>query len=122
VSSSLLAVTAQRLVRRPCAACAVVGPPSAEEVAVLGPDVPAALRQAGAGCAACRGTGYRGRTAIHELLVVDDGVRALVMARTDAAEVRRAVRTPTLRDDGFTKARAGTTTVAEVLRVTQDEG
>jgi len=57
--------------------------------------------------------------------VVDDPVRALVMARADAAHVRRhatAAGMATLRDDGFAKARAGVTTVAEVLRVTQDEG
>src|SRR5881227_4165884 len=65
ISSSVLAVLAQRLVRLRCAACA------------------------GAGCNGCLGTGYRGRTAIHELLVIDDAVRALVMARADAAAIRR---------------------------------
>jgi general secretion pathway protein E len=122
VASSLLAVTAQRLVRRPCPGCATLGPASAEEAALLAPDVPGALRHAGPGCEQCRGTGYRGRTAIHELLVVDDGVRTLVVERADAARVRRAAGAPSLRDDGFAKVRAGLTTVAEVLRVTQDEG
>jgi general secretion pathway protein E len=82
------------------------------------------LRHAGPGCADCRGTGYRGRTAIHELLVVDDPIRALIMARADAAAVRRhasAHGVGTLRDDGLAKVRAGVTTLAEVLRVTQDE-
>jgi general secretion pathway protein E len=100
ISSSVLAVLAQRLVRLRCAACA------------------------GAGCSGCLGTGYRGRTAIHELLVIDDAVRALVMARADAAAIRRhaiAAGMTTLRDDGLAKARAGLTTEAEVLRVTQDE-
>ena len=100
ISSSVLAVLAQRLVRLRCAACA------------------------GAGCNGCLGTGYRGRTAIHELLVIDDAVRALVMARADAAAIRRhaiAAGMTTLRDDGLAKARAGLTTEAEVLRVTQDE-
>ena len=59
IASAVRAVLAQRLVRRRCTACAT-------------------------GCTACRGTGYRGRTGIHELLVVDDAIRALVMARTDA--------------------------------------
>ena len=101
ISSSLLAVLAQRLVRRVCAGH--VGP----------------------GCAACRGTGYRGRTAIHELLLVDDPLRALVMARADATTLRRhatAAGMRTLREDGFAKASTGVTTVAEVLRATQDEG
>jgi type II secretory ATPase GspE/PulE/Tfp pilus assembly ATPase PilB-like protein len=76
------------------------------------------------GCGRCRGTGYRGRTGIHELLRFDDGVRALVMARADAAAVRRHARARgmmTLREDGLAKAAAGVTTVAEVMRVTQDE-
>jgi len=121
ISSSLLVVTAQRLVRRPCAACSVVEAPSAEDATLLAPEVPPTLRHAGPGCAECRGTGYRGRTAIHELLPVDDAVRTLVMARADAAQVRRAVHTASLRDDGLAKVRAGVTTVAEVLRVTRDE-
>jgi general secretion pathway protein E len=124
VSSSVLAVVAQRLVRRACAGCAVRRPPDAEERRALGDDVPAVVLHAGPGCAACRGTGYRGRTGIHELLHFDDGVRALVMARADAAAVRRhatAAGMPSLRDDGFAKVRAGVTTVAEVLRVTQDD-
>jgi general secretion pathway protein E len=101
IASSLLGVLAQRLLRRPCGGCA------------------------GQGCAACRGTGHRGRIGIHELLLVDDPVRELVMARADAAAIRRhavAAGMTTLRNDGFAKARAGLTTVAEVLRVTQDEG
>ena len=113
ISSSVLAVLAQRLLRRVCEGCAVAGSPGDEP------------RHAGPGCATCRGTGYRGRTAIHELLVVDDPVRALAMARADAAAVRRhaiAAGMTTLRDDGLGKARAGITTVAEVLRATQDEG
>jgi len=99
IASAVRAVLAQRLVRRRCTACA-------------------------AGCAACRGTGYRGRTGIHELLVVDDAIRALVMTRTDAAGIRRHATVagmPTLRDDGNAKAAAGVTTPAEVLRVTQDD-
>jgi len=100
ISSSVLAVLAQRLVRVRCTGCEATG------------------------CARCLGTGYRGRTAIHELLVVDDAVRALVMARTDAATIRRhavAAGMTTLRDDGLAKVGAGVTTEAEVLRVTQDE-
>jgi general secretion pathway protein E len=102
IASSVVGVLAQRLVRRTCAACS------------------------GSGCPACRRTGFRGRTGIHELLVLDDGARALVMARCDAAALQRhavgAGMTP-LREDGATKVRAGVTTEAEVLRVTQaDEG
>src|SRR5881628_1821094 len=125
IASSVLAVLAQRLLRRLCDGCAVVGPATDDERRALGDTAPSVLRHAGPGCVACRGTGYRGRTAIHELLVVDDPVRTLVMARADAAQVRRhatAAGMATLRDDGCAKARACVTTVAEVLRVTQDEG
>jgi general secretion pathway protein E len=124
ISSSVLAVLAQRLVRRVCDGCAITGPPSEEERRALGPGARGVLRHAGAGCPACRGTGYRGRTGIHELLLVDDRVRALVMARADAAAVRRQASAngmSTLREDGFAKAAAGVTTVAEAMRVTQDD-
>ena len=125
ISSSLLAVLAQRLVRRVCATCGQDALPGAEERAAFGDATPAVLRHAGSGCADCRGTGYRGRTAIHELLVVDDPIRALVMARADAGAIRRHATThgmTPLRGDGLAKARAGVTTLAEVLRATQDEG
>ncbi len=100
IASSMVGVLAQRLVRRVCAACG------------------------GGGCAPCRHSGFRGRTGIHELLVLDDEARALVMARADAGALRRhAARAgmTSLRDDGFAKAAVGVTTQAEVLRVTRDE-
>src|SRR5262249_60722847 len=98
IASSLLGALAQRLVRRVCAACG------------------------GSGCAPCRGTGFRGRTGIHELLVIDDEARALVMRRGDATALRRhatAAGMTTLREDGFAKARARITTEPEVVRVTE---
>src|SRR5262249_33492898 len=125
ISSSVLAVLAQRLVRRVCPGCTTRGAPTPEERAALGEAVPPLLHHAGPGCATCRGTGYRGRLAIHECLVMNDVVRALVMARADASPLRRQAGVGgvgTLRADGLAKAAAGLTTVAEVLRVTQDEG
>jgi general secretion pathway protein E len=100
IASSLLGVLAQRLVRRRCAACA------------------------GAGCPACRETGLRGRTVIAELLPIDEGTRALVMDRVDAATIRRhalANGMCPLRDDGFRKAADGVTTRAEIFRVTRED-
>jgi general secretion pathway protein E len=123
-ASSLRAVVAQRLVRRLCAACAIEETPATDEARLLGGAPLGTVRHAGPGCEACRGTGYRGRTGIHELLVVDDAVRRLVMGRAEAAAVRRHAAgsgMASLRDDGLAKARSGVTTVAEVLRVTQDE-
>jgi general secretion pathway protein E len=100
IASSLLGIVAQRLVRCCCGECA------------------------GAGCAGCRGSGLRGRTAIAELLVVDDGVRTLVMERADAATVGRhasARGMRRLRDDGLAKVARGVTTRNEVLRVTRED-
>jgi general secretion pathway protein E len=99
IASSVTAVLAQRLVRRTCGPCA------------------------GAGCGQCRRTGFHGRTGIHELCLVDDVLRTHVMARADAAAIRRdAIATGMipLREDGLAKARAGVTTEGEVRRVTQD--
>jgi general secretion pathway protein E len=125
ISSSLAGVLAQRLVRRPCTVCGVDAPPEPAERAVLGAAAPARLRHAGPGCGACRHTGHRGRLGIHELLVVDEAGRALVMARADAGALRRhalAAGMTAIRDDGLAKAARSLTTVAEVLRATREDG
>ncbi len=78
----------------------------------------------GSGCAACKDTGYRGRTGIHELLVVDDEIRGLIMKNADASAIRRAAAGAgmvTLREDGASKILAGETTIEEVMRVTQED-
>ena len=126
ISSALLAVLAQRLVRRVCPAC---GRPdasvSAADLALLNLGVEqgrrASLRR-GDGCEQCMATGYRGRLGIYELLLVDDAIRPLVNRRASASEIREAgMRNglTLLRADGAAKALAGLTTVEEVLRVTQ---
>ncbi len=128
VSSSVIAVMAQRLVRRVCENCRVAYRPTREEIEEIG-ITPQQLggrelfRQ-GPGCSQCKGKGYRGRTGIHELLVVDDEIRSLVMKNADAASIRRTATAHgmnTLRQDGADKVLAGITTVEEVLRVTQDD-
>jgi general secretion pathway protein E len=128
ISSSLLGVMAQRLVRRVCPLCRQAYVPEEREILRLGltPEAVSGrtFYRAGAGCEMCRHKGYRGRTGIHELLMFNDEVRALVMQRADAASLRRAVVSKgmtTLRDDGAEKILAGMTTVEEVLRVTQEE-
>ncbi len=76
------------------------------------------------GCEQCRQLGYQGRTGIHELLVVTEAIRPLVMNRASAAaigDVARRQGMRTLRQDGWRKVKAGVTTVEEVLRVTQTE-
>jgi len=128
VSSSVLAVMAQRLLRRVCDQCRRVLRPTPELLAEIGITPEQAngrtLYASGAGCAACKDTGYRGRTGIHELLVVDDEVRGLIMKNADATAIRRAAALAgmiTLREDGAAKVLAGETSVEEVLRVTQED-
>ncbi|HEV8716114.1 MAG TPA: type II secretion system ATPase GspE [Candidatus Binatia bacterium] len=128
VSSSLLGVMAQRLVRRVCQDCRQAYTPTEGEIRDIGL-TPQAVQgrpfyRPGSGCETCHGKGYRGRNGIHELLIFTDTTRALVMQRADAAAIRRAAvesGMPTLRDDGAEKVLAGLTTVEEVVRVTQEE-
>jgi general secretion pathway protein E len=128
VSSSVIAVMAQRLVRRVCANCKEPFQPTREEMEEVG-ITPQRLAghticKPGVGCAQCKRTGYRGRTGIHELLVVDDEIRGLVMKNADAATIRRAATARgmnTLREDGADKVLDGVTTIEEVLRVTQED-
>jgi general secretion pathway protein E len=127
VSSSVIAVMAQRLIRRVCTRCTVTYAPSVEQLREIGIDrerAAATIHRAGPGCAECKQTGYRGRIGIHELLVVDDEIRALVMKNADAATIQRSATArgmPTLREDGARKVLEGLTTIEEVIRVTQED-
>lgn len=83
-------------------------------------EVPAQLAH-GRGCAECNGTGYRGRTAIYEFLMVEEAVQQLILRRASAGDIRRMAQQAgmrTLRQDGWLKIVAGLTTPEEVLRVT----
>ncbi len=123
VSSSLVGVLAQRLVRRVCVHCARPHAPDPAELQTLRYE-PTAEEQAGfrkgEGCDACRGTGYHGRTGCFELLIVDDDIRRLVQANATASEINTAANRGgmhTLCEDGLTKVAAGHTTLEEVMRV-----
>jgi len=125
VSSSVIGILAQRLTRRLCSQCKLPVDATESGLAELGLGYMLGdnrnLCVPGSGCEACRQTGYRGRIAVHELLVIDDTVRSYIMQRTDAATLREicvARGMSTLRDDGADKVRRGVTSVAEVLRVT----
>jgi general secretion pathway protein E len=127
VASSLVAIVAQRLVRVLCPACRQSYRPSPDEVAKLGVNGERASTatwfRAG-GCPECLSTGYRGRTGIYEILVLDDELRSLVLAKTDANAIKaRAMEhgMRTLRDDGAQKVASGITTTEEVLRVTSED-
>ena len=130
VASSLMAVMAQRLVRRVCPQCREAYRPTAEELKEVGL-TPEAVARAGnpnvyraKGCDACGGSGYRGRTGIYELLMVDDDIRQLTLKNVDSSSIKRSGMQKgmlTLLDDGARKVLAGETTLAEVLSVTQED-
>lgn len=132
LASSLLGVLAQRLVRNICPDCrveaksVVTAPAEGRAVATGGaiPEWVAAGKQfEGAGCEKCSNTGFRGRSGIYELLLVDDPVRELILKRASADAVReKAIECGMriLRDDGWLKVTDGTTTVSEIIRVTRD--
>lgn len=122
ITSSVVGILAQRLVRKLCPECRRPYTPSAElvkELALVGQP----LFYESVGCPACQGTGYRGRTAIHELLVLDSDVQNAILGGADANELHRIARKKgmlSLRDDGLRVVSQGISSVEEVLRVTQD--
>jgi len=124
VSSSLLAILAQRLVRTLCEDCKEVYTPTASDLAEVGMDDFKGTLCRAKGCEECNHKGYLGRMGIYELLVVDEDIRAMVNSGADATAVKKlAIQQGmrTLRDDGLAKARSGLTGLDEVLRVTQED-
>ena len=123
--SSLTAVVAQRLVRRPCASCVVPDEPDPVMLQAMGID-PDFVTQSGAvkgaGCPDCGGSGYKGRVGIFEVLSVDQQMRrTLTTDPTESAILAAAGDMPTLRDSAIAKALAGETTFDEVARVSPRE-
>lgn len=128
IASSVLAMMAQRLVRLICPACREPFTPDPETLTELGLTQAEVMQHGGQffhgrGCEACRHTGYRGRTGIYEMMVIDDPIRNLIMQRENAnmiktIAVQRSMRT--LLQAGARKVLAGRTTAEEVLRVTQE--
>ncbi|MFH1370136.1 MAG: type II secretion system ATPase GspE [Planctomycetota bacterium] len=125
VSSSLIAIMAQRLVRRVCPDCKKTYEPSPHELRELGLGDQSGSEAeflVGAGCDKCFQTGYRGRTGIYELMLVNNEIQNLVYQKTSAGVIKKAALDAglqTLRMDGARKVLAGITTIPEVLRVTQ---
>ncbi len=123
ISSSVIAVLAQRLGRAICTHCKIAYAPPPEALGRLGAD---AARDSdvvfyrGQGCEHCRGSGYRGRIGIFELLVISDAVRDMIVHQAPATEIKaQAIREGmrTLRDDGLEKVITGISTIDEILRV-----
>ncbi|MGC9401084.1 type II secretion system ATPase GspE [Vibrio genomosp. F10] len=123
ISSSLLGVLAQRLVRTLCSGCKQPYQASPEQKALFDvvPDDELTLYKP-CGCEACNYKGYRGRTGIHELLIVDEDVQALIHSEAGEQAIEKSVRqqTPSIRSDGLLKVRQGVTSIEEVMRVTKE--
>ena len=124
VSSSLISVLAQRLVRKTCPECRQRYEPAEHELRELGigADKSSGQFYVGTGCSKCFNTGYKGRTGIYELMMVDEEIREMIHVRQTAGAIKeKAIEKglQTLRMDGARKVVEGITTIAEVLRVTQ---
>jgi type IV pilus assembly protein PilB len=122
--SALNCILAQRLVRIICESCRTVVhyPPEMLEASGLDPKQWSEMSfYEGQGCIECAGTGFRGRTAIHELLDLSDRIREMILAKKPTSEIRRAAREEGmrfLRESALDKVRAGTTTLKEINKVT----
>ncbi len=127
VTSSLIAVLAQRLVRKLCPNCkAAYVPTDAElkEAGITRARIAGHTIYKAMGCPTCLSTGYKGRSGIYELLMVDDEVRTLVLSGASAVAVARKAKEQgmrTLRDDGIRVVMEGGTSLDEVMRVTQED-
>lgn len=127
LSSSVEAIVAQRLVRVLCPDCKAVYQPQMEivnKINVQRDDVSQVEFMRPIGCEKCRYTGYRGRTAVYEMVKINESLRRLIVDRTAANILRQeAIRhgMRPIRHDGWSKIKAGTTTIDEVLRVTMED-
>ncbi len=122
--SALNCILAQRLVRLICNSCRTVVhyPPEVLEASGLDPEQWSKVSfYEGQGCIECAGTGFRGRTAIHELLDLSDRIREMILAKKPTSEIRRAAREESmrfLRESALDRVRAGLTTLKEINKVT----
>jgi general secretion pathway protein E len=126
IASSLLGVIAQRLIRKVCTKCRVVHTPTDFEMTEMGmKQIPkGATFFRAVGCPACSNSGYSGRTVIHELMMVDDYIKSLIVKNVDAGQVKKAAIERgmiTLREDGIAKVLQGQTTIDELFRATHAE-
>jgi general secretion pathway protein E len=121
LSSSLLGVLAQRLVRVLCDGCKEGHPASDSEKQLMGLSDDATVYRP-VGCSACNAHGYRGRTGIYELVVVSESMRELIHDRASEQALEREARqkTASIRTDGWRKVLSGETSIEEVLRVTRE--
>jgi type IV pilus assembly protein PilB len=119
IASSLVGVIAQRLVRKVCPFCSETGPMTDEEIAIAGKTFP--MVKHAKGCRQCNNTGYKGRIAIHEILLVDKDVRALITKGASVEEIKQhgveKQGMMTLKQSALELVENGVTTVDELLKV-----
>jgi general secretion pathway protein E len=127
VSSSVVGIMAQRLVRVVCPHCCKSYQPRAESLRSIGltpDDLKDGKLYRGTGCDKCYNSGYLGRQGIFEILLVDENIRRMVLDRTNTGEIKKAALAKgmlTLRMSGARKVAEGITTIEEVIRVTQED-
>jgi type II secretory ATPase GspE/PulE/Tfp pilus assembly ATPase PilB-like protein len=127
VASSLQAVVAQRLIRRICSSCKEPFKPDTEILHLLNlpkEDWDKTVLYRGRGCEKCNYSGYKGRTAIHEIMVLNEKIRQLILNRTSSNIIKKEAQKygmRTLREDGMKKVLLGQTTAQEVMRITMTD-
>ncbi|MFH1782742.1 MAG: ATPase, T2SS/T4P/T4SS family [Candidatus Omnitrophota bacterium] len=126
LASSVDCFLAQRLVRMICSHCKEEKKVEKSVIAEFGAGDEAGeiIVYEGKGCEKCKGSGYRGRTAIYEFLVIDEDIRSLILKRVSADEIKKKALEKgmrTLRMDGWEKIKNGLTTISEVIRVTEED-
>jgi len=126
IASSLLGVIAQRLIRRVCTKCRIEHTPTEFELMEMGMKEPpkGATFYKAVGCPSCSNSGYSGRTVIHELMIVEDHMKSLIVRNVDAGTIKKAAIERgmiTLREDGIAKVLQGITTIDELFRATHAE-
>ena len=125
VSSSVIGVLAQRLVRKICDKCKEEYIPTKEQLKDIGLSEKERIKfYKGKGCANCAKTGYKGRIGIFELMVINEKIRNLIVAKASAETIKKEARSSDmtmLLNDGIEKAKEGLTSIEEILRVTQEE-
>jgi len=126
ISSTVRAVIAQRLMRKICSKCKKPYTPQKgelEELGISAEKLKGARFYKGEGCSECNGSGYKGRTGIYELFIMDEKIRGLLVKKVSSAAIRNAAQETgmrTLREDGVAMVLEGLTTVEEVLRETKE--
>ncbi len=128
IASSLLGVLAQRLIRVICPSCRIEVHPVPEMLDEIGyrrsdPRSGSDRFYEGRGCEQCSNTGFIGRVGIYELMTMNDDIRKLTIGKSDSSQIRKKATEKgmrSLRNDGWLKVRQGVSSIAEVLRVTQE--